>query len=281
MATIIDCWPDWFKELYGGSWPRNYCCVDVETTGYSHDRDVITEWGHCLVQDGQVVDKLSLVINWTGNVLGVAEHWLQGRLNTLQMSMLEAGRRCHMTTEKMRREGMHPLKALSFIREFLETLSHKHMLFVAHNGTFDEKMLAGNMMTFKIAPGFTFGDNGLMDTDGIEKASQLIGNPRVYPRKNDTLRTYFHRVRYTTVQGVKSNLDDHCYHKYLKHLGVSQEDMHGAMTDAHCCHLLMGEFGKQITGKMLTAPGKPMIPDKPIVPSKPNVYTRIRGQRCN
>ena len=285
---IINYWPSWFRELYGGSWPASYCCIDVETTGYSFDRDVITEWGHCLVEDGKVVDQISLVFDWTNNALGVADHWLRNRLAALQMGMSMNGRSCHMSYERMRAEGMAPDKAMRFIRDFHATLTRKGTIFVAHNGGFDEKMLTANLRAFQIAPAFTFGDNGMLDTDGIEKASQILTNERAHPRRNDTLRSYFHRVRYTRAEGVKSNMDEHCYGKYLKALGIKQEDMHGAKTDSYCCHLLMQTFGAQITEPQ-TPPVFPTEDHKEArKPSKEPARTpaqwtgkRIRGQRSS
>ena len=163
---IVNFWPTWFRQLYGGDWPQDYCCIDVETSGYSFDKDVITQWGHCLVQDGRVVDRLSLIIDWTEHPV-VPDHWLRSRLLSVEQSMELVGKRCHINYQRMQDEGMKPDKALSFIRDFTDTLKRKGTLFVAHGGIFDEKMLSANMTGFKIAPGFTFGDNGLMDTEGI------------------------------------------------------------------------------------------------------------------
>lgn len=287
---IVNYWPAWFRELYGGEWPVNYCCFDLETTGYSMERDVIVEWGHCLVQDGKPVDRLSLVIDWTNHSV-VPDHWLRQRLQQVASSMSAAGSKSHMTYERMKSEGVKPDKALGFILKFIKTLAEKDSLFVAHGGyAFDEKMLASNFRGFGIAHDFSFGDNNLFDTDCVEKASQVVTHPRMHPRKGDTLRSYFHRVKYTRMAGVKSNLDTHCFQKYFAAKGVKRSEMHGASTDAHCCHILMEEWRSQINGEFLPPPvGKeePLVISKRTAPppQAARVTTaasvRRRGQRNN
>ena len=71
----------------------------------------------------------------------------------------------------------------------------------------------------------------------------------MYPKRDDTLRTYFHRVKYSRVAGCKSNMDEHCYTKYRfkeKH-GIDVKDLHCAMVDSYCCHILMQQFASEIT----------------------------------
>lgn len=246
---IVDYWPTWFRELVfsRGKWPDSYCCVDVETSGYSFASDVVTEWGHCLVEDGKVIDQLSLVIDWSDRHVP-PEYWLETRLQQVRQGMELAGKRCHMSFERMKAEGMRPEKAFPFIQKFTKTVHDKGIPFVGHNFTFDEKMLSANFLQFKFGPGYSFGDR-VIDTDGIEKASQIADNERVHPRKSDTLRDYFHRVRYTRVTGLKSNMDEHCYAKYKfkEKYGIKQSELHGARMDSYCCHLLMQEFAAQIT----------------------------------
>jgi DNA polymerase III epsilon subunit-like protein len=285
--VIVNYWPSWFRQLYGGAWPRTYCCVDTETTGYVHTQDVVTEWGHCLVEDGKVVDQLSLVVDWTEREQP-PEFWVREQLRRVKQSMEMNGKPCHMTFERMKAEGMKPEKAFAFITKFTDRLKARGVPFVLHNHNFDEKMLSANFLALKLAKGFSFGDR-LIDTEGIEKASQIPDNPRVHPRKSDSLRDYFLRVKYTRVTGLKSNMDPHCFTKYDfagKH-GLKLSDMHGAKTDAYCCHLLMQEFAPLITDPQ-TPPVYPTADTKearrppratPAAPPVPAGLKRIRGQR--
>lgn len=283
---IVNYWQPWFRALYGSEWPMSYCCIDTETSGWSWDRDVITEWGHVLVEDGQIIDRLSLIIDWTNHSI-IPDHWLRSRLESLRTSMQVSGRECKISYELMQSKGMKPDKALAFIRDFYKTLQDKGTIFVGHGIGFDEKMLASNFIGFKVAPGFSFGDNGFLDTEGIEKASQCPTNIRVHPKSDDTLRSYFHRVKYTRVENVKSNMEV-CFDKYKfqEKYGLKLENLHGAMTDSYCCHLLMKEFASQITDPQ----PPPIFPTeeqkqnrKPVKTTKQtSVFLpgkRLRGQR--
>jgi DNA polymerase III epsilon subunit-like protein len=288
VTCIVNYWPKRFRALYGGGWPDNYCAIDTETSGWSFDRDVITEWGHVLVQGGEVVDRMSVVIDWSNHEV-VPDNWLRSRLAVLKRGMEQSGQSCHMTYERMRTKGVRPDEALPFVRDFLLTLLKREVVLVAHNGTFDEKMLAANLVGFGVAKSFTFGDNGMLDTDCIEKAGQAVEHERMHPRPNDTLRSYFHRVKYTNLAGVKSNLSDHCFRKYdfAGRHGIDRKSMHGAEQDAFCTHLLMGEFRSLIrdgppqvpptfTSTQSRTPARPKAAQ---VPVSPREFRRLRGQR--
>lgn len=283
---IVNYWPQWFRRLYGGGWPKSYCAIDIETTGYSFSEDVVTEWGHCLVEDGEVVDRLSLVVDWTGRRTP-PEFWVENKLRQVRQGMALKGKHYHIDSDLMRAEGMKPEKAFNFITKFCDQIRAKGIPFVAHNGFFDEKMLSANFLQFKFGAGFSYGDR-YIDTAGIEKASQLTDNARMHPKMNDTLRSYFTRVQYTRVQGVLCNMEPHCATKYDfagKH-GITQKDMHGARTDSYCCHLLMQEFAALVTDPQ-TPPVYPTEDSKasrktpraaPAAPVASNLK-RLRGQR--
>jgi DNA polymerase III epsilon subunit-like protein len=275
-------WPDYFRRLYGGTWPDTYCCIDCETTGYSFNQDVITEWGHVLVRDGEVVDRLCLVVDWTEHP-ALSDHWLRNRIEQVRAGMRQSGRTCHTSYERMKREGTSPEKALAFIRDFTDSIKAGGTLFAVHGGTFDEKMLCANLAGFRVSTGFSFGDNGFIDTEAIEKASQCLDHDRMHPTEKDTLRSYFHRVKYSRIGGVKSNLDDHCFEKYgFEARGVRKQDMHAADVDAFCVHVLMEELRKTYTDAPLVRAGTPArtAAEKKSVffpPKEPP--RRIRGQR--
>lgn len=272
----------------GGSWPKDYCVIDCETTGFSPDRDVVTEWGHALVVDGKVTDSLSLVIDWTDHPI-VPDHWLRTRLDTLRQNMALNGATCHMTYARMKAEGMKPNKALAFIRDFTTKIRQSGMLFVAHSGVFDERMLSANMQGFRIADGFSFGDDGWIDTDCVERASQCVDNERMHPRKGDTLRSYWHRVKYTKVTGLRSNLSGHCHAKYgFAEHGFTEDKMHGAETDCLCTALLMEAYREIIAAGPVDVPAFPLADHKaertgrPVPRPQPMAASaglRVRGQR--
>lgn len=240
---IADYWSDRFRAQYGGEWPSTYCCVDLESSGFRFGEDVMVEWGHTLVVDGKVKDRLSLVFNWA-NRQTPPDHWIRTRLDQVRFGMRAALKPCHHSYERMLSEGKSPERAFEFITEFTSELKKKSIPFVLHNGTFDEKMLSANFLQFTDQKGFTFG-NLMFDTAAIEKASQLEDNRKAHPQENDNLRTYFTRVNNMRVTGIKSNLDGHCFNKYLKERGVDPAKMHAAEYDSYCCHLMMEVFREQ------------------------------------
>lgn len=286
---IANYWPDWFRAqvFQNGAWPTTYCAVDTETTGYSPHEDVVTEWGHVLVEGGEVVDRLSLVVDWSNRDVP-PDHWLRNRLRLVKEGMAAQGKTCHMSYELMTAQGMKPEKAFEFVRRFTDRIKARNVPFVLHNHGFDEKMLAACFIGFKFGPGFTFGDR-VVDTAAIEKASQVPDNPRFHPRRDEPPRKYFARVNHTRVTGLKSSMDGHCFPKYglaQKH-GISPTDLHAAETDAYCCHLLMQEYGRLVTEpvappvypsadtRAARAPHRPAPPP----PSPAGGLRRIRGQR--
>ncbi len=278
---IVNFWPTWFRKLYGGEWPTSYCAVDVESSGYSPTQDVVTQWGHCLVEGGKVVDRLSLVIDWSGRVKP-PDWWLEQRMNQCKQGMEYAGKSCHITYARMKEDGVKPEKAFSFIQKFTDTIKTKHIPFVLHGGVFDEKMLSGNILGFQLGNGFTFGDL-VLDTEAIEKANQMTDHERAHPRRDDTLRTYNHRVKYTKMPGLKSNMDEHCYAKYrFQERGIEKKQLHDAYVDAYCCHLLMEQFGEEQSDTPSEPPIYPSADHKAASrgnPAPPAAYQPAAGRR--
>jgi DNA polymerase III epsilon subunit-like protein len=280
---IVNHWPPWFRALYGSDWPSSYVLFDLETSGYDRERDVITQIAHVLVQDRKVVDRLEIILDWT-NHLVVADHWLRARMSALKSGMEASGKHCQITYERMQAEGRKPEETLQFYHDLFKVFTAKNMIFVAHNGyAFDEKMLAANFSGFGIAPDFSFGDNTMLDTDCLEKASQAVTNPRCVPQKGDTLRTYFHRVKYTRLAGIKSNLDPFIMQKYrLDQFGIDPKNMHGALNDSMCLHYLMEIYRGQIDAAPFDAsPERTVVRDVTNIVNIPQLDPgqRRRGQR--
>jgi DNA polymerase III epsilon subunit-like protein len=112
----------------------------------------------------------------------------------------------------------------------------------------------------------------------------------MHPRHNDTLRSYWHRVKYTTARGVKSNMDEYCMEAYglRERHGVGLDQLHQAEQDAYCCHLLMTEYAALVKAPQ-APPVYPSADTKadrraapPRVAPLPAARTpgrRVRGQR--
>lgn len=245
---IASRWCPEFRRLYGDVWPETYAAIDIETTGFSREKDLVLEFGHCLVRGREPADRGSLVLDWSDHPV-VPDWWVRERLDKLARRMQQDGRPWRLTYDYMRAEGVRADRALPYVLEFLEALRGSGTLLVGHNAySFDEEMLAANFEGFLGVDGFRFGENELFDTGAVEKASQCPDDPEMLPRPGDTLESYFRRVVNRRVAGVKWSLDRHCLPKYglaEKH-GLDPSDCHSAGFDAYLTHLLMEEYRARV-----------------------------------
>lgn len=243
-AMLSRHWKSEFRRLYGADFPVTYCCVDTETSGFDVGCDLILEFGHCLVRDRKVVDRLSLVVDWSGHDV-VPDRWVRERLAGLARKMSLDGRPWRLTYDFMKANGVKPDKALRFVKDFLAQLEGSGTLLVSHNGySFDEKMIRANIEGFLGEEWPGFGADSMFDTGALVKASQCPDHPAVIPRRGDTLESYFRRVVDTRMPGVKWSLDRYCVGAFdlVKKYGVDPSACHSADYDAYLVHLLMEEI---------------------------------------
>ncbi len=296
---IISHWQPWFRQQYGGVLPESYVAADVETSGFSRTRDVIVEWGHCLVRDKKVVDRLNVVLNWYA-VDSVPHNYITDQLNRVRRQMELDGRHWRITPEVMREEGIHPAKALNFVHDFLnETLVNQKLMLVVHNGlNFDCEMIR-NAFEQDLQVKFEFDPNQVFDTGSVEKACLLHPHPRSIPLDGETLKAYFKRINgWRAPYGMRWNLDGHCVPKYkLAEKGLDPAKMHQAGEDAFALHLLMEEYRRlvaltpvpavTVTAPVAVpplpagtkAPRPPIRQTQTVAAAAPGAIPRFRGQR--
>lgn len=240
---------EWAAQLlgrYGGELPEDYCCIDLETTGFSRKQDLIVEIGHCLVYDREIEQRCNLVLNWVDHP-EVPNDWLADRLKLVAYKMREAGHEWHITMDYLQKEGIKPLKVLEFYYELINILMENETLLVFHNGfNFDEPMLQNCFRDFCGITDFSFGDDRVLDTSALTKASQLLqaGEIRVAPQPNETMREYYLRIHHGRAKkGIKSNLGFCIEHFNLSEkCDLESENLHSAGTDAWVCHFLVEEL---------------------------------------
>lgn len=266
------------ERFCGVRWPTDYCAFDLETSGFNRGADRIVEWGHCIVRDGEVVDRNNVVLNWFDPSVHweVSEH-VRSKLLHVARQMDLNDRPWRIDEYVLRNEGIPPAEALSLIWDFLETVREQGLMIVAHNGwNFDVEMLRAAFSRDLVKP-FDVPENGLLDTGALVKATQIPGNVNVYPRHGDTLRSYCRRAMYAHGPGVKWNLDTHCMKKYglAGKYPIKEDYLHTAGEDAYILTFLMAEFRRMID----SAPPEP--PPAPASPSGLICANKIdyRGQR--
>lgn len=248
---IVNEWDEAFTAKYGHKFPSSYLCFDTEFTGSNENRDLIVEIGHAMVEDGLIIDKLSLVLNWY-SYPGIQASWLDYQLHNMRAIVGPSWR----LTPEVVRQGMDPIKALRFYQKLFDVWNRRNLPFVAQNGqNADERLLRGNFGRF-LNKSFELPQNGYFDTGGIYKATQIweaqsgdLTNYKVVmlPHRNETLKKYFQRILNTRVPGVKWNLKLILQHYGLdvKH-AVDHDKMHSAEYDATCLHWLMEEFRSRV-----------------------------------
>ncbi len=249
---IINHWDSSFTAKYGHQFPRSYLCFDTEFTGRSERDDLIVEIGHVLVEDGKVVDKLNLVLNWY-EVEGVQTSWLDYKLNQMRYIV---GPGWRLLPAVVKSEGIHPLQALRFYHKLFQSWAQRGMLFVAQNGiNADEPMLRGNLNRY-LNKTFEIPANSYFDTGAIFKANQVwqategdLVNYRstMLPSRTDTLKSYFRRVCGAKIRGLQWSLKlilEH-YDLMRKHT-LHADQLHNAGFDAMCLHLIMEEYRTQV-----------------------------------
>ena len=194
---IVKHWPVSFTANYGHAFPTTYCCFDLETTGFDRKTDVIIEIGHVLVEDGVVTDELSLLLDWTKHTV-VPRHWLEERIAGLRRSLSEKGIAHHLPFDRLCREGIDPIKALEFYRDFFTKLKENGTPVVGHNVyRFDEPFLESNLVGFQVADEFDFGDWLMWDTLALEAATQVgPEHPKAIPQPGQTLRDWMTKASY-------------------------------------------------------------------------------------
>ncbi len=253
---IINHWGPKFTKLYGHIFPESYLCIDTEYCGHNPDKDLVVEIGHVLVEDRQVVDQLSIVLDWSNHSV-VPDYWVRTALRRIEMQMREAGKQWRLTYEVMRDEGIKPEKALDFYFNLITTILARGLPLVAHNGFYaDLKMLQGNFSGF-LGKQLEVNDNQLFDTGAIEKASQCIEShdPAIrkqahvwVPKAGESLGSYFRRVVSARAKGVFWNTEA-CAKKYdlFRKYSLDPSNHHTAAFDALLVHYLMEEFRSRIT----------------------------------
>lgn len=248
---IINSWDPLFTRKYGYHFPDSYLCFDTEFTGSDSRTDLVVEIGHTMVEKGQVVDRLSVVLNWY-NHPEIEELWLDYKLNKMRSIV---GPNWRLSPATVKKEGMDPIQALRFYYKLLSTWKQRELFFVAQNGAVDERLLGGNFSRF-LHKTFEIPNDAYFDTGGLFKANQIwesnvadYANLKLYmlPHHSENLKSYFHRVIYTKVSGLKWSLGvilDH--YDLVKQYNLDTKLLHTAGADAECLHWVMERYRQDI-----------------------------------
>lgn len=286
-------WPTKFRDQLQGGIPRNYLAIDIETSGFKAGEDVVTEIGHVLVEDGNILDKASTILDWTNHPI-VKPGWLRERLvkvgNAMADYSLDGINAYHITFDSMQERGLPPEQVFQQYISLIEKFKNSDFYIVGHNHTqFDENMLRDNIVGFQFGKDFDFGRN-VFDTNAMERAIQFFEaeDPKALPAASETPRGYFYRMTFAKMRDRQKTLSKlrYCMDKYELHALCKDEQscLHSAEFDAFVCHLLMQRWHKMDQDSHGPPPSALPPVEAPACERKvrsplPSVLTRYRGQR--
>ena len=270
--------------------PDNYCAFDTETTGFDRNKDLIIEWGHCMVHDRKVVNRASFLINWYDPASGIPPSYIDARLEWIANQMRVNGRTWRITPELLKTRGMSPVKFIPWLLQYLRTVQESGIMFASHNGiNYDTQMITAHFK-HNLGEDFVFGPDEVFDTGAIEKASQMTDTEKAMPAPGEAMNEYFRRICYCHAPGAIWNLDQHVVTKYdmIKKYGLDPTKMHTAGEDSFALYCLMEEF-RRLTDETrdefshMTFPPRAPLPVKPVKtvklskPAAPAAQPRVQG----
>lgn len=207
------------KRCPGGKLPENYIILDSETTGTDIKQAAVLQWGFCVVEQRKPRANFSTYVKRPSS--------LQIDPMALKLHGID-----HAVLEK---HGEDPYEVMSAVIENLEAWRRRGFMFSGHNlMRFDAELLEREAKELGLH--FRFGDNEVIDTGMLVKASQL-GLPF---KDKDSLRSYYERVSNVRAT-VKWSLDRHCIKHYKLARFVNQDVIdkaHDAAIDTLLTHHL-------------------------------------------
>ena len=245
-----------FNRLAGRfDFPKNYTCVDIETSGLNPTSNLICSIGHTIVRDCKPVDTSLSYLNWTSEI-AIDQAQLIYDLNTVQRHMEAKGKAFLHSYSTLREKGRPPRIVLNEYLQLFELMEENDEIMVCHNGfAFDVPFLENTISRWVLSvlrERFEFNPDLVYDTGIIEKASQLpldgIINP--LPSADETMKDFAARIGKIRMAGIYWALDGYCNDKYnlMEKAGVDMSMAHAADTDSLLTHYLLEEQRRQAYG---------------------------------
>ncbi len=246
-----------FTRLAGRfDFPRNYTCVDIETSGLSPTNNLICSIGHTVVRDCKPVQTALSYLNWTSE-LAIDQAQLIYDLNQVKEHMEAKGKTFLHPYSTLKEIGRPPRVVLNEYLSLFEDMEEREEIMVCHNGfSFDVPFIENAISRWVLSASkerFEFNPDLVYDTGIIEKASQLPldGVIDPLPGADETMQDFARRIRSIRMRGIYWALDGYCNEKYglMEKAGVDMSMAHAADTDSLLTHHLLEEQRKQAYGE--------------------------------
>lgn len=228
----------WLKQAVKclGPFPRNFLCIDLETSGLSPTRNLPVEigWAECV--DGVVVDNGSAVLAWDRHP-DVDHREFRRSLEATHARMAEKGKGYTWTPDRVA-QGGDPVDVLSgVLARLIDCTCNNGWGLVAHNSPFDVSFLQSAFSRFLHYPWTP--PECLFDTGAYVRGSRIP----VDPHPGETPGAYAKRCLQVPSR-VTWSLDRTCVPAYnlQEKYGVDPELLHGARADALATAYLLAEL---------------------------------------
>jgi hypothetical protein len=221
--------------------PRDYLVVDIETSGFSKNNDLIVaaSWGN--VKDDKPGDAGYVILNWF-KTLCVDHERLRAQLMRIEREFAKNGRQWHYPASRLEAEGIDPFQGLNQLIRVLHNAMASRLKIVGHNiCAFDGPFIDQAIERF--IPNYTLPcpDDGLYDTALIEKA-MITGKA---PWAGESLADWQQRVSGVFVKrGQTYSLSNHCVPKYqlAERFGLDMLAAHRPEMDTLMTHHLFETY---------------------------------------
>ncbi len=227
------------------AFPDTFIVLDLETSGYSKDRDFIVDAGWAVVKNRQVVHSTSLLLDWS-RVPNVDHAFLKSQLRRQAADYAQQGRPHYYSWDRLCSEGEDPADVLfNYTKLIYDHLQDPDARIVGHGfWRFDRGFIDGHTRRFQQGYQLPWRKNSIFDTGLLEKAAQICS----LPRAEDTLDDWMQRINNANVKGVKWNLENHCAPKYrlAERYQLNMQNMHTAGFDCVLTACLLDTF-QQLT----------------------------------
>ena len=205
--------------------PATYLVLDVETTGFSHRKDYIAQFGLAKVVERELVYQ-------TGFIIHVPKD-----------SMSEGATGSHGLTEEIcNRDGVPREEAMNTIHGILTSWheTNPNDPIVGHNlAKFDLPFIEQEFERFNLV--FDLDVFPMVDTGAMVKAMQI----GTYPTPGEPQKQFMLRMLNYRAKGVMWALEKYCIDRYGLREKTASMDSHNAQNDCVITHWVLEEIYKE------------------------------------
>lgn len=224
--------------------PDDYLVIDIETSGFSSDKDVIIEAGWAVVRARKVVHYTGLLLDWS-KVPGVDTGRIQSQLAQQATAYQQKGRPHYFPWERLQAEGEDPREVLQAYMTLLrDYMQRPYPALVGHGAwRFDRQFIDKSLQRYLPDAYVPWVPNCVLDTGLIEKSLYL----GTYPWAGDTLDLWSDRTNRAYLR-QKWNLPEHCEQKYKlsSRTGLDPALSHTAGADCVMTHALLETYREML-----------------------------------